>query len=176
MSSIEVKAAEPRGELAGRLLNQFEGLIDRVCRRAYDLFEKRGRQNGGDLEDWYRAEEELFFPVTFSGKEEPGGYSLRLSIPGFKGKDLKVYTLGNRLIVKGDVTENRSDEQDTSSEEHRSIFYQWAIPVGARLDGITAELKDDALMITIPIDAMPKAVQIANAEPPAQEPVISTVA
>ena len=27
--------------------------------RAYDLYEKRGRENGHELEDWLRAEEEV---------------------------------------------------------------------------------------------------------------------
>ena len=27
--------------------------------RAYELYEARGRENGHDLEDWFRAEEEI---------------------------------------------------------------------------------------------------------------------
>ncbi|MBI2828452.1 MAG: DUF2934 domain-containing protein [Acidobacteria bacterium] len=30
-----------------------------IARRAYDLFERRGRQHGRDLEDWLQAEREL---------------------------------------------------------------------------------------------------------------------
>lgn len=30
-----------------------------VARRAYELFEQRGREHGRDLDDWYQAEREL---------------------------------------------------------------------------------------------------------------------
>lgn len=32
---------------------------DQVRRRAYELWEQRGRQHGRDADDWYRAESEL---------------------------------------------------------------------------------------------------------------------
>ncbi len=36
-----------------------EGYHDRVAERAYELYEQRGRQDGGDMEDWLDAEREL---------------------------------------------------------------------------------------------------------------------
>ncbi len=35
------------------------GAEDLVRRRAYELWEQRGRQHGRDADDWYRAESEL---------------------------------------------------------------------------------------------------------------------
>ena len=32
---------------------------DQISRRAHELFEARGRQNGGALEDWLQAEQEI---------------------------------------------------------------------------------------------------------------------
>ena len=32
---------------------------DAIARRAYELFEKRGREMGHDLDDWLRAEHEM---------------------------------------------------------------------------------------------------------------------
>ncbi len=32
---------------------------DEIRRRAYQLYEERGRQNGFDLDDWLRAESEI---------------------------------------------------------------------------------------------------------------------
>jgi Protein of unknown function (DUF2934) len=32
---------------------------DGIRRRAYELYEQRGREDGRDVEDWLRAEEEL---------------------------------------------------------------------------------------------------------------------
>ncbi|MFH1131116.1 MAG: DUF2934 domain-containing protein [Pseudomonadota bacterium] len=32
---------------------------ERVAARAYELYEKRGRTNGADMDDWLQAEKEL---------------------------------------------------------------------------------------------------------------------
>lgn len=32
---------------------------ERIARRAYELYEQRGRQEGRDLEDWMKAEQQL---------------------------------------------------------------------------------------------------------------------
>ncbi len=32
---------------------------EKIRARAYELFEARGREEGHDLEDWFRAEEEI---------------------------------------------------------------------------------------------------------------------
>jgi hypothetical protein len=34
-------------------------LEDQIRRRAYELYEERGRENGHEQEDWFRAKEEL---------------------------------------------------------------------------------------------------------------------
>ncbi len=34
-------------------------LEDRIRRRAYELYEERGREDGHELEDWYRAKEQI---------------------------------------------------------------------------------------------------------------------
>jgi len=34
-------------------------LEEQIRRRAYELYEQRGREDGRDQEDWFRAEEEI---------------------------------------------------------------------------------------------------------------------
>jgi hypothetical protein len=42
------------------LRNQSATMTDRdIARRAYELYEKRGREHGYDLDDWLQAEREL---------------------------------------------------------------------------------------------------------------------
>jgi len=47
---------------------------DQISRRAHELFEARGRQDGGDLEDWLQAEREM------RRQRGGGGASVRYSI------------------------------------------------------------------------------------------------
>jgi DUF2934 family protein len=44
-------------------------LNEQIARRAYQYWEARGREDGYDLEDWFRAEQELAPPPV-------GGYAL----------------------------------------------------------------------------------------------------
>jgi HSP20 family molecular chaperone IbpA len=176
MPRVEIKIAEPRGAVAVTLREQFDELIDKVRRRAYELFEERGTQHGADLEDWFRAEEELLFPAKFAVEEEPGSYNLRMSLPGFRGKDLKVYTLGDSLIVKGDISEKTSDQPDQLTEERRKMFYQWPLPAGADVNGITAELKEEALTIKIPVEAKAITVRSEGGEVSTEQRADSTAA
>jgi len=72
----------PEPELAKRISekisNQFSQISDGIARRAFDIFESRGRSPGHELEDWFRAESELLrrVPVNvadhlaISGKRE----------------------------------------------------------------------------------------------------------
>ena len=34
-------------------------LDEEICRRAYELYESRGREDGHDLDDWFHAEAEV---------------------------------------------------------------------------------------------------------------------
>lgn len=123
-----------------------------------------------------RAEEELLFPAKFTVEEEPGSYNLCMSIPGFKSKDLKIYTFGDSLIVKGDIAEKNSDRQGKSTEECRSVFYQWPLPAGAHVNRITAEFKQDALTIRIPVDAEPTTVEVESGKSPTEQRSVSAAA
>ncbi len=42
-----------------KALSEPEQLQDQIRERAYELYESRGREDGHDLEDWLRAEEEI---------------------------------------------------------------------------------------------------------------------
>jgi hypothetical protein len=44
--------------LREELLND-ESVLDMICRRAYQIFEARGREHGHDREDWLQAEGEI---------------------------------------------------------------------------------------------------------------------
>jgi len=40
-------------------VNESQGLKEKIRRRAYQPYEERLRENGHELEDWLRAEEEI---------------------------------------------------------------------------------------------------------------------
>src|SRR6185437_14977273 len=60
-------------------LNEVHALISR---RAYELFESRGRASGQDLEDWAQAESELLHPCSHELKESAEAVILHAEMPG----------------------------------------------------------------------------------------------
>ncbi len=60
-----LSAGTPKASATGEKAGQTDGASkgaqaqDRIARRAYELFERRDRQEGAALEDWLNAEREL---------------------------------------------------------------------------------------------------------------------
>ena len=53
-----VKAKVPTNRKpAGKVVACPEGIWERIAKKAYELYEKRGRGEGRALEDWFEAEE-----------------------------------------------------------------------------------------------------------------------
>lgn len=65
--SVGAPRISSTGEKAGPAGQASKGAWahDRIARRAYELYEKRGRQEGRALEDWLKAERQL---VSASGQ------------------------------------------------------------------------------------------------------------
>jgi hypothetical protein len=53
-------AKNPKVEVAGTISGDTsEEQLEKIRRRAHELFEARGREEGHDLEDWLQAEAEI---------------------------------------------------------------------------------------------------------------------
>ena len=53
------KITQTNSAVEAVISTQTSQLEDEIRQRAYELFEARGREEGRDLEDWLRAEEEI---------------------------------------------------------------------------------------------------------------------
>jgi hypothetical protein len=49
----------PLKKFPATAINEPEELEEQIRLRAYELYEERGRENGHELEDWYRAKEQI---------------------------------------------------------------------------------------------------------------------
>jgi HSP20 family protein len=73
-----------------------------ITRRAYELFETRGREHGHDWEDWFRAESELLRPVSVAMSESEDRISVRANVYGFEASELKVSIEPRRITILGE--------------------------------------------------------------------------
>ena len=72
-----------------------------IARRAYELFEARGREHSHDWEDWFRAESEFLRPVSISIQESADWISVRANVLGFDENELRVSIEPRRISILG---------------------------------------------------------------------------
>ncbi|CAL5023352.1 unnamed protein product [Urochloa decumbens] len=90
-----------------------------------------------------------------SGKlrEEAASYRLRFEVPGLGKEDVRVAVEDGVLVIDGEKREEGGEEGDDGGEwwaatsgYHASLL----LPDDARAEGITAEVKDGVLYVTVP--------------------------
>ena len=133
-----------------RLMTRMNEVNVAIGRRAYELFEARGREHGHDLEDWLDAERELvqFFPVTFTDSGE--SLVVRSEVPGFAGGEIEVAAEPERVFISGRRETQASSQEGTLRKESAQVFRAVDLPVSVDPERATAKLNDGILEITLP--------------------------
>ncbi len=134
-------------------MQEINDLINKIEKRAYELFERRGRESGRDLDDWFKAESELLQTVPLEIKEEKKRLLIHAEVPGFEAEELEISLEPAVLTIKGSQkkeTEKKTKEGVYSETREKEIFRQVTLPVNVLPDGAEANLKDGVLEISAP--------------------------
>lgn len=81
---------------------------------------------------------------------------LILAVPGVKREDIEIDVRDGRLVVSGQMSEAYRNDKDEIilNELHSSKWSRaWSIPEDLDIDGISANLEDGMLLITVPVRA-----------------------
>lgn len=149
----------------GTLMDRIREMQDRVTRRAFELFRENGEQEGRDLDDWFAAEQELFWKPAFDLKEEDGVFTVRADVAGMAPGELEVTATTDRLVLTG---ERHHEHHETRGEVHYSEFSQGslyreiAFPRPVDASAVKATLRHGLLEITAP--ALPEAPEVEATE------------
>ncbi|MFN0103925.1 MAG: Hsp20 family protein [Bryobacteraceae bacterium] len=149
-------------QIATRLLTEkLNGLMERVRTRAHELFDRRGHENGHDLDDWFQAERECgMLPIA---RIEDAGTEIRIRIerPEFTADQLKVHAEPQAITVEGAaVQEYESGDPERFSLTERALFGRYELPAAIDTDLVNATLEDGVLRIVarkadLPVEASP---------------------
>jgi HSP20 family molecular chaperone IbpA len=125
-----------------------------IERRAYEIYGRRGRAHGFDVDDWLWAESELLHPCRHNLKESPEAMVLQAELPGiFTVDQLEVSIEPRRLMVSG-VREVEAIHGDSSGchvqREAQRIFRVHDLPFTVDPSKTIASLKDECLEIVMP--------------------------
>lgn len=143
---------------------QFKETTQAIGKRAFELFEKRGREFGHEVEDWLRAESELVRRVPVEVKEANGNLIVRAEVPGFKPEELKVFVEPRRITISGETQQSsdRKDENTLYSEwRSQKVFRAFELPREVKTTGATATLKDGVLSLALPKAEVVKPSEVA---------------
>jgi HSP20 family protein len=148
LEPTQVKIVEPQA-----LLERFNKLSEQISRRAYGIFEKRGKTFGHDLEDWFEAESEILPPLQLRIKETNGALTVEAETPEFSAKELEVSLEPWRLTISGKKEAKEEQKKgETIYQEQRTNELLRVIDLPAEVDGAkaTAMLKNGLLEIKLP--------------------------
>src|ERR1700747_3898353 len=76
-------------------------MLDAIARRAYEIFESKGRARGHELENWFEAESELFERTPVDVKESLEGVTVLADVRRFAPKELEVDLEPRRGVIIG---------------------------------------------------------------------------
>jgi HSP20 family protein len=140
---------------ADPLVQRIGEVYDTLARRAYELFDGRGRQDGHDLEDWFRAESELLKPTPVEISEADDQVIVRTEVPGLSDKDIEVRVAPHRLIISG-KRERIRDQKTQSETSSYEIVRMVDLAQEVDPDEVTARVQNGTLEVLLPKAHAPK--------------------
>jgi HSP20 family molecular chaperone IbpA len=139
MSRMESIPIRKQGSLGGEV----EDLNERITRRAYEIFERRGRTQGFDLDDWLAAEKELVWKPFVELTEKGNELVVVAALSDIDPKDIQIEATPDDLIIRGETRPSESHSTSMWSSIH--------FPKRVRADHIKARYKNGILRIHAPI-------------------------
>jgi HSP20 family molecular chaperone IbpA len=122
MSNLKIEKV-PAGETRNLpVFAEVDRLMEQVSKEAYELFARRGYEDGCDLDDWLAAERLVFSPDT-EIVETGADYQVRMPLAGVEPADISVTATPRELIVKAIAVLRRVQlPADIALERLRATF------------------------------------------------------
>ena len=134
-------------------------MFDLVARRAYEIFESKGRVRGREVEHWLQAESELFERTPINVKESRDIVTVLADVRGFTSKELEVDLEPKRVTIIG-RHQSQTDQEISSirSSEMREgrLLRSLQLPVEIDTHHATARLRRGVLELDVRKAMAPK--------------------
>jgi HSP20 family protein len=168
MSDVTVQKVNGPARDASPIFEQIRKRLEEVRGRAFELFEKRGREFGHAVEDWLEAEKDVMGWPAAEMKENDGVYSIEVALPGIETKDVQVTATPVEIVLQAaSQREKKTEEGTVLWTEFRSneVCRRFEARDTIDPDKVTAKLEKGILRITAPkmAAAKEKTVKVAAA-------------
>ncbi len=129
--------------------NVNDRLQSRVSRRAYELYEHNGRNNGEDLLHWLQAESEILSSVA-EIRESGAWFTINVAINGFAAKEIQVSVEPRHAVIAAAKAESSGEGSGAASDVlHQGIFLLAKWPEEVDPSTASAYLLNDNLNLTV---------------------------
>ena len=123
-------------------------LLNKVRARAYELFERRGRYDGYDLDDWFRAETDLGVLQPASIEETESEIRISIERSDFSADQLQVYAEPQAITVEGSAVQaDGSEDSENQTVTERTLYGRYELPAQIDTGSVTARLEGGLLEI-----------------------------
>ena len=153
MAKVAIQKHPGVTEPVWSFLNGLRDHYEKIKERAFGLFKQRGGEHGNELDDWLRAERELFEVPSSELAEDDQAIHVRVAVPGLKAGDLEVTATPSELAIRGETTrreEGKKGESRFSEFTQRQMFRRFALPVEIKVERVSAKVEDGMLTIELP--------------------------
>lgn len=132
------------------LLQEIQMLQDRICRRAYDLYETRGAADASPVNDWLRAEREVCWVPQVELQETDRAVHLMIRVSDVADETIEVNVLPEMIILRS-AGENESGAQrgaDLRPSESKVLLGRIVFPSPIHAESAVIRLEDDLLRVS----------------------------
>jgi HSP20 family protein len=151
MSKVAIEKTDEKKFGAPSVFEDLKNLSERISRRAFEIFEKRGGGEGLAMDDWLKAERDLFRIPESELIDKEGKYEIQVSAPGFDPGEVHVRALPDSVIVEASST-HKHDKIEGNVQfcefGEKSLFRRFDLPEKIDVDKVTADLDKGVLRLT----------------------------
>jgi len=153
MTNVAVKKMEENKPTVVPVLEEMKATFEKIRKRAFEFFERRGGAPGFDVDDWVRAEHDLFWVPQAELLETETDFRLKVGVPGFDAKELNITAQVNEIVIQGE-TENREEKTEKgvyySEFGTKSLYRRFVLEMPIEIGAVTANVDNGMLTIVAP--------------------------
>lgn len=153
MSDVTVQKVPQATAPVWVMFDDTKRIFDQLQSKAFGIFQQRGGISGRAMDDWFRAERELFNVPASDLTETEGAYHLVASVPGLEGKDIELTATPHEIVVRGSSEcESKREEGATLISErcHNEVFRRYELAAPIDVEKVSAKVAEGVLRVEIP--------------------------
>jgi HSP20 family protein len=150
MSHVAVQKVADPDKMPLSLSDSMQRVFDQINEKAFSLFRRGGSTHGHAIDDWLKAERELFQIPESELVEKDKEFLLQIAAPGFEVKDLEITALPDSIVVKGEATKESEKKEGKvyfSDFSNKQLYRRYALPSAIDVDKTVATLENGMLKV-----------------------------